>query len=68
MTSTDTATDSRGLNESKTGPMEWERIRKRPKDYVGANLVDYDEYAKAFSWTQARGLLDGLPGGGLNIA
>ncbi len=48
--------------------MEWERIRKRPEDCAGANLVDYDEYAKTFSWAQARGLLDGLPGGGLNIA
>lgn len=48
--------------------MEWERIRKRPEDYVGANLVNYDESAKAFSWAQARALLDGLPGGGLNIA
>ena len=48
--------------------MEWERIRKRPEDYVGANLLDYDECARTFSWTQARGLLDGLPGGGLNIA
>jgi acetyl-CoA synthetase len=48
--------------------MEWDRIRKRPEDYVGANLSDYDECAKTFSWTQARGLLDGLPGGGLNIA
>jgi acetyl-CoA synthetase len=48
--------------------MEWELIRKRPEDYAGANLVDYDECAKTFSWTQARALLDGLPGGGLNIA
>ena len=48
--------------------MELERIRKRPEEYVGANLVDYDECAKTFSWTQARGLLDGFPGGGLNIA
>ena len=23
--------------------MEWERIRKRPEDYVGANLQDYEE-------------------------
>jgi acetyl-CoA synthetase len=51
------------------GPaMEWERIRKRPEDRVGANLADYDACAKTFSWTQARALLDGLPGGGLNIA
>ncbi len=45
-----------------------ERIQKRPKDRAGANLRDYEEYAKAFSWRQARDLLDGLPGGGLNIA
>jgi len=48
--------------------MEWEPIRKRPEDFVGANLPDYDEYARVFSWPQARALLDGLPGGGLNIA
>ena len=48
--------------------MEWERIRKRREDCAGANLRDYDGCARTFSWTQARGLLDGLPGGGLNIA
>ena len=48
--------------------MQWERIRKRPEDYVGANLQDYEAYARQFSWPQARALLDGLPGGGLNIA
>ncbi len=48
--------------------MEWERIRKRPEDRLGANLADYDEYARTFSWAQARAELDGLPGGGLNIA
>jgi acetyl-CoA synthetase len=48
--------------------MKWERIRKRSQDRVGANLSDYPEAAKAFSWAQARALLDGLPGGGLNIA
>jgi len=48
--------------------MEWERIRKCPGDYAGANLLAYDDFAKTFSWTQARALLDGLPGGGLNIA
>jgi len=56
MTGTDTAMNSRGLNESKTGHMEWERIRKRPATCVGANLLDHDEYAKTFSWAQARGL------------
>ncbi len=48
--------------------MEWQRIRKRPEDNVGANLQDYEEYARRFAWPQARALLDGLPGGGLNIA
>ena len=48
--------------------MAWELIRKRPEDYVGANLQSYEGYAKTFSWAQARGLLDGLPDGGLNIA
>jgi acetyl-CoA synthetase len=48
--------------------MQWERIGKRPEDYVAANLQDYEEYARQFAWPQARALLDGLPGGGLNIA
>src|SRR5581483_11066532 len=48
--------------------MRWERIRKRPEDYVGANLRDYSEFTRTFSWAQGRSLLDGLPGGGLNIA
>ena len=48
--------------------MAWERIRKCPEDRVGANFSDYEEYAKTFSWAEARGLLDDLPGGGLNIA
>jgi acetyl-CoA synthetase len=48
--------------------MEWQRIRKRPEDYVGANLQGYEEYAKRFTWSHARALLDGLPNGGINIA
>jgi acetyl-CoA synthetase len=48
--------------------MEWQRIRKRPEDYVGANLQGYEECAKRFAWSQARALLDGLPNGGINIA
>jgi len=48
--------------------MEFERIEKRRDGYAGANLRDYDDYIKTFSWAQARALLDGLPGGGLNIA
>jgi acetyl-CoA synthetase len=48
--------------------MEWKQIRKRPDDYAGANLLNYQECTKTFSWIQARALLDGLPNGGLNIA
>jgi acetyl-CoA synthetase len=48
--------------------MQWERIRKRREDYAGANLQDYEAHARTFSWEQARAELDGLPGGGLNIA
>jgi len=48
--------------------MEWKPIRKGSDDRVGTNLLDYEEYARTFSWTQVRTLLDGLPGGGLNIA
>jgi acetyl-CoA synthetase len=48
--------------------MEWERIRKRPEERVGANLPDYEACAATFSWSEARALLDGLPRGGLNIA
>ncbi len=48
--------------------MALDRIRKRPEDHAGANLDDYERCAASFSWTQARSLLDGLPGGGLNIA
>ena len=48
--------------------MEWEQIRKRPEDFARANLKDYERCVGAFSWAQARALLDGLPGGGLNIA
>src|SRR6516162_11341528 len=48
--------------------MEWERIRKGADDRVGANLRDYEDFARTFSWPQARALLGGLPGGGLNIA
>jgi acetyl-CoA synthetase len=49
--------------------MEWEPIRKRAHGHGGFNLADYDVAVREFSWAQARGQLDGLPGGrGLNIA
>jgi acetyl-CoA synthetase len=40
-----------------------------PKDFaVAPNLRDYREACDSFSWEKARSLLDGLPGGRLNIA
>ena len=48
--------------------MSFQPIAKRPQDVAGANLTDYDAAVAAFSWDRARALLDGLPGGGLNIA
>ena len=48
--------------------MEWERIRKRPEDCLGANLSDYEAAVRSFSWPQARTMLEALPNGGLNIA
>ena len=48
----------------------YERIIK-PRQVPGsrANLADYDEVRRAFTWDHARALLDGLPNGrGLNIA
>jgi acetyl-CoA synthetase len=46
----------------------WQPIKKRPQDAAAANLVDYERTAAAFSWDDARALMDGLPSGGLNIA
>jgi acetyl-CoA synthetase len=49
--------------------MEWSPISKpRGSLLREPNLADYDEACRAFSWSQARAMLGGLPGGGLNIA
>ncbi len=46
-----------------------ETIHKRDAALLAqANLRDYVEVYKGFSWEAARAELDGLPGGGLNIA
>ncbi len=39
-----------------------------PAPAVQPNLIDYEATVRAFSWEAARGALDGLPGGALNIA
>ncbi len=47
----------------------WARIRKdATRLRLAPNLADYDGFRRAFRWDQAKAELDGLPGGGLNIA
>jgi acetyl-CoA synthetase len=43
-------------------------VKPRGAWRVAPNLQDYDAARASFDWAQARALLDGLPGGGLNIA
>ncbi len=45
-----------------------ERIHKARVAAVAPNLDDYDAARRSFGWDTARGRLDGLPAGGLNIA
>ncbi len=48
--------------------MKQERITKSPGMRRSANMPDYEKACTGFSWQSARGLIDGLPGGSLNIA
>ena len=49
--------------------MEWSPISKpRGSLMREPNLTDYEQARREFSWPQAAALLDGLPGGGLNVA
>jgi acetyl-CoA synthetase len=49
--------------------MEWSPISKPSKALARApNLSDYAAQRRQFNWHEARALLSGLPGGGLNIA
>jgi len=43
-------------------------VKPQPKSGIAPNLADYDDTRRNFSWAAARGLLDGLAGGGVNIA
>ena len=44
----------------------WAPIDRRPA--LPPLIGDYEQTRSSFNWVQARGLLDGLPGGGLNMA
>ena len=49
--------------------MPWDVIRKTASAHeVVPNMRDYAGVCASFSWNAARKELDGLPGGGLNIA
>ncbi len=48
--------------------MTWTTIRKRPAGDPPPNLPDYAAARASFTWAAARAELEGLPGGGLNIA
>ena len=48
--------------------MAYPTIAKGPAAAADANMPDYQAAYRDFSWQAARALLDGLPGGGLNIA
>ena len=43
-------------------------VKARGAGRVPPNLEDYDALRARFTWAEARAMLDGLPGGGLNIA
>ncbi|MFI1705212.1 acetate--CoA ligase [Streptomyces griseoruber] len=48
--------------------MHWDTIPKDTDPAVPPRLADYDLTRSAFTWSQARSELAGLPGGGLNMA
>ncbi len=48
--------------------MAWPTLHKQAQSGGDPNLASYDEACASFSWDNARAELDGLPGGGLNIA
>jgi acetyl-CoA synthetase len=52
----------------RSGEGRWPPIHKTAQDAAGANLRNYEQTAASFDWNTARAWLDGLPGGGLNIA
>ena len=57
------------MSYSESRMLGTERIAKQPGAQVPApNLLDHDATCSAFRWEEAARGLDGLPGGGLNIA
>ena len=50
--------------------MDYPEIKKPPISQftIKPNLDHYDDITRAFTWDQMKQNLDGLPGGGLNLA
>lgn len=49
-------------------PARWEPIEKSARECADANMTDYDQSYREFSWTAERLGMGELPGGGVNIA
>ncbi|MGJ3261814.1 MAG: acetate--CoA ligase [Salinarimonas sp.] len=56
------------MTSLSTSPSRFAPIEKSPADTATANLRDVDAARATFSWESARAVLDGLPGGALNMA
>jgi acetyl-CoA synthetase len=56
------------MNAQQIGSQRPAIVKRAPAEGVAPNLRDYDQARAEFSWEKARRRLDGLPGGGLNIA
>ena len=61
-------TERAGMDGASRAPMTRYPVVEKTRFAVPPNLVDYDAEAQRFTWDDARDELDGLPGGGLNIA
>ncbi|MEU7143913.1 acetate--CoA ligase [Nocardia sp. NPDC046473] len=61
-------TETTATGAPATGSFSWAPIEKSAAEQAGANLADYTQTSRAFSWDAARAELSGLPGKGLNIA
>lgn len=60
---------SRAMEATTPSTTRWASIEKDVAAFgVRPNLVDYEAECAVFSWDEARRALDGLPGGGVNIA
>jgi len=57
-----------GTADAAGEPARAARIVKPAPARVAPHLADHAAACAAFSWDEARGLLDGLPAGGINIA